>query len=395
MALSDVKCRKAKCPDGRRQVKLTDERGMYLLVTAAGGRYWRMNYRWQGKQRTLALGVYPEVTLAAAREKRDRARAVLRDGRDPARDGKRAAGRRFRDVAEEWLSIRRHELAEGTLRTIMMRLRNDINPAIGDMHVDHIRAADVLAMLQHICERGAVETAHRCRSLTGQILRYAIATGRAESDPTPALKGAIRRPDTQSMAAMLKPEDIGAMLRSIEGYSGTLIVRTALMMLAYTFVRPGELRLARWSEVNPDRGEWRIPAARMKMKGRGDHIVPLSRQVMALLDAVHPVSGYGALVFPGQRSPFRPISDNTLNNALRRMGIGHDRQVAHGFRAMARTLLAEQGWRPEIIERQLAHAEHSKVVAAYNRAEFLPERRKMMQAWADYLDGLRLSSAAH
>ncbi len=388
MPLSDVKCRQARCPDGKRMVKLTDARGMFLLVTDRGGKYWRMNYRWMGKQRTLALGVYPEVTLAVARETRDMARAVLRDGRDPAREKLQRVANRFEAVAGEWLELRRSELAGSTLRIIEMRLKNDINPCLGDMPVARIRAADVLSMLQNICKRGAVETAHRCRSLTGQILRYAIVTGRAENDPTPALKGAIRRSDPHSMAAMLEPGDIGRMLASIEGYGGTLIVRNALLMLAYTFVRPGELRQACWTEIRWDAAEWRIPAARMKMKGRGTHIVPLSRQAVDLLRQLQSISGHGGLIFPGTRTPLRPISDNTLNHALRRMGITHDQHVAHGFRAMARTLLAEQGWKPEYIERQLAHAEQSRVAAAYNRAEFLPERRRMMQAWADYLDGL-------
>jgi len=389
MALSDVKCRKTRCPDDKKQIKITDAHGLYLLITDRGGRYWRWNYRWQGKQRTLAIGVYPDVTLAEAREARDQARAMLRDGRDPGRERGRKRGNRFRDVAGEWMDMRRHDLADSTVRLIEMRLVNDILPHIGDIPVADVRASDVLAMLQAVCERGAVETAHRCRSIVGQVLRYAIVTGRAESDPTPALKGAIRRPDTKSMATMLEPDAIGAMLRGIDAYGGSMVVRCALMLNILTFVRPSELRLARWDEFDLDAAEWRVPAARMKMKNRGDHIVPLADQAVDLLRELQAVTGYSDLVFPSPWGTNKPISTNTLNHALRRMGISKNRQVVHGFRAMARTLLAEQGWNPEFIERQLAHVEQSRVVAAYNRAEHLPERRRMMQAWADYLDAVK------
>jgi len=389
--LTDAKCRRARCPDGRRFVKLTDGGGMFLLVTDAGGRYWRMNYRFGGKQKTLALGVYPVVPLAQAREKRARAKVLLRDGFDPALEMRRRAAHRFDAVAREWLEMRRPELADSTVRVVEMRLINDINPVIGHIGVDRIRAADVLGMLRAVCARGAVETAHRCRTIVGQILRYAIVTGRAESDPTPALRGAIQRPDARHMPAILDPELIGDMLRRIDAYAGTMVVRNALRLIIYTFVRPGELRLARWDEFDLAVAEWRIPAARMKMKDRGDHIVPLARQAVAVLREMAPVSGYAEMVFPGVRDARRPISNNTLNHALRRMGIGKDVQVAHGFRAVARTLLAEQGWNPEYIELQLAHAERNSVVAAYNRARHLPQRREMMQAWADYLDGLKQS----
>lgn len=392
MALSDVRCRKAVCPEGRKQIKLSDAGGLFLLVNDRGGKYWRMNYRFDGKQRTLAIGVYPEVTLAEARGKRDMARATLRDRRDPAVSMRRSRARAFEAVAAEWMNMRRHELAASSVRMLEMRLKNDINPAIGGIDVGDVRAADILELLQVVCDRGAVETAHRCRALIGQVLRYAIVTGRAENDPTPALRGAIRRPDSRSMAAMLNPDDIGGMLRLIDGYNGTLVVRNALLLNIYTFVRPSELRLARWSEFNLHRSEWRVPAERMKMKGRGDHIVPLASQSVDLLREMEPVSGFGDLVFPGVRSYAQPISANTLNHALRRIGIDKTKQVAHGFRAMARTLLAEQGWPAETIERQLGHAERSKVVAAYNRAEHLPERRKMMQAWADYLGQLRIKN---
>jgi len=292
-------------------------------------------------------------------------------------------------VAAEWVELRRGELAASTVRLIEMRLKNDINPVIGGMAVGQVRAADILGMLHNVCGRGAVETAHRCRSIVGQVLRYAIVTGRAEHDPTPALKGAIRRPDSKHMATLLKPADIGDMLRRIDNYQGTMVARCALMLNIMTFLRPGELRQAAWAEIDLDAALWMVPAARMKMKNRGDHIVPLARQAVDLLRELHRATGYGPLVFPGRLNPADPIAYNTLNHALRRMGIDKNKQVAHGFRAMARTLLAERGWRAEIIERQLAHAEQSRIVAAYNRAEFLAERREMMQDWADYLDALR------
>ncbi len=390
MALSDLKCRRSKCPDGKNQIKLTDAHGLYLLVKKMGGKYWRWDYVWQGKRKTLALGVYPDVTLKDAREARDQARGRRREGRDPGREKVRRRCNLFEKVAEEWLEVRRHDLAASTVRLIEMRLKNDINPVIGDIGIGDMRASDVLGMLQIICDRGAVATAHRCRAMVGQIMRFGIVTGRCESDPTPALKGAIRKPSVKSMAAMLEPKQIGAMLRGIDDYSGTYVVRCALQLNLLTFVRPSELRLAEWAEFDLDGGEWRVPAERMKMKDRGDHIVPLATQAVDILNELHQSTGFGALVFPSPFDPKKPLSANTLNHALRRMGIEKNRQVVHGFRAMARTLLAEHGWTAEIIERQLAHAEQSRVVAAYNRAEFLPERRRMMQAWGGYLDELRI-----
>ncbi len=386
--LSDAKCRRARCPDGKRQIKISDERGLYLLVTYAGGRYWRMNYRYGGKQKTLAIGVYPEVSLAEARNQRNLARKILRDGRDPAVARRIDAGTTFRAIADEWLQREAIDRAATTVEQNRSRLAQHILPRLGDIPVAEIRASDILRVLEHIDARGTPTTAHRCRSLIGQILRYAIATGRCESDPTPALRGAIRQPPARHMPALLDPAAIGCMLDAIMTYHGHHTIRHALMLLAYTFVRPGELRHAAWDEFDMNRHEWRIPDARMKMRGRGSHIVPLSRQALQILDTQRAISGHCVLVFPGIRDPRKPLSDNTLNSALRRMGVGKDQHVAHGFRAMARSLLAEHGWRPEIIERQLAHQEQSKVVAAYARAEHMDDRRAMMQEWADYLDSL-------
>jgi len=388
MALSDLKCRRAKCPENRKQIKLTDGKGMHLLVNKSG-KYWRMDYRHADKRKTMALGVYPETGLADARAKRDAARKVLRDGRDPGKERQIQQENSFEAIAAEWMTIRKLELAESTTRLTAMRLKNDINPAIGHLPVSKVRASDVLAMLQGICDRGAAETAHRCRSITGQILRYAIVTNRAESDPTPALRGAIRRPEGKRMATMLDPVEIGKMLRGMRAYTGTPVVRIALQLIVLLFVRPGNLRYAEWPEINWKKSEWRIPAHKMKIKNRGDHIVALSTQAIELLRELQPITGHGVLIFPGVRSPLKPISENTLNHALRYIGIEKGAQVAHGFRAMARTLLAEEGWNPEYIESQLAHAKQSKVIAAYDRAKYLKERREMMQAWSDYLEKLR------
>jgi len=389
MALSDLKCRKAKCPADKKQIKFTDGHGMHLLVNDAGGKYWRFNYRFQSKQKTMAFGVYPEIGLAEAREKRDAARKIVRDGRDPNKEHQIEKENHFEAIAAEWLALRKLELEPSTIRLTEMRLINDIYPHLGSMPIASVKAADILRLLKATCDRGAVSTAHRCRSIVGQILRYAIVTGRSESDPTPALKGAIQRPNIKSMAATLDPKEIGQMLRSMESYTGTAVVRIALQLIAILFLRPGELRFGEWSEINWETAEWRIPDDRMKMKGRGDHIVPLPEQAIALLRELHQITGHGTLIFPGIRSPMKPISNNTLNHALRYMGIDKSKQVAHGFRAMARTLLAELGWEPEYIERQLAHAEQNKVTAAYNRAKHLVKRKEMMQAWADYLDELK------
>jgi len=388
MALSDLKCRRAKCPEDKKQIKLTDEKGMHLLVNKSG-KYWRFDYRYADKRKTMAFGVYPETSLIEARAKRDEARKTLRDGRDPGKERQIQQENNFEAIAKEWLTIRKLELAPSTTRLTEMRLKNDINPHIGDLPVNTIRASDILSMLQNICDRGAEETAHRCRSIVGQVLRYAIVTNRAESDPTPALRGAIRRPEGTPMATMLDPKEIGKMMRGIDNYKGTPVVRIALQLIALLFVRPGNLRFATWSEINWKKAEWRIPAHKMKIKNKGDHIVALSTQALALLHELHPITGHGELIFPGVRSPMKPISENTLNHALRYTGVGKGKQVAHGFRAMARTLLAEEGWNPEYIESQLAHAKQSKVIAAYDRAKFLKERKEMMQAWADHLDELK------
>lgn len=396
MPLSDVKCRKAKCPADKKQIKLADEKGLYLLVNSKGGKYWRMDYRHgispaTGKptRKTLALGVYPDISLAKAREKRDDARAMIAEGQDPASHHQARSGSTFAAIAAEFIDKERDSLAAGTVQNLEGRLRIHVLPKIGHRPIDSIEAPDLLAIAREIERQGKNETAHSTVALCGRVIRYAIATGRARRDPSQDIKGALRPINVTHRPAVTEPDKIGELLRAVWGYAGTPSVIAALRVISYTFVRSGELRPAEWREIDWKAAEWRIPGNRMKMKGRGDHIVPLSSQVIDQLRELHTFTGTGRLIFPGLRTPDRPLSENTLNAALRSMGISPDEHVTHGFRATARTLLAETGWRPEIIEVQLAHSKRDKIQAAYDRASYLPERRKMMQAWADYLDNLR------
>ncbi|RMF20770.1 MAG: DUF4102 domain-containing protein [Deltaproteobacteria bacterium] len=386
--LSDLKARKAKCPDGKKQVKLYDGHGLYLLVTAQGRKYWRMDYRFEGKRKTLALGVYPEVSLEEARELALQARKALRQGMDPVllKRMLQAEGVTFRQVYEEWSARHLPTLAEKTRQKIASFMHRYVLPAIGNAPIQRVDAPMVLALLRRIEAQGKVHTAHRVRQVIGQVFRYAVATGRASTDPTYALRGALAPERPSSRAAILDPARLAELMRAIHDYGGFPGVRNALLALAHTFVRPGELRLAQWCEIDLDSALWRIPAHRTKM--RREHLVPLSRQVLAILQEQRERYPWSELVFPGARMR-RPLSDNTFNMALRAMGYDGRTHVAHGFRATARSLLAEHGWPPEAIERQLAHVEQSKSVRAYARAEHLETRRAMMQAWSDYLDRLR------
>jgi len=369
--------------------KLFDERGLYLLVTPDGGRWWRLKYRYAGREKLISLGVYPDVTLKQARERRDEARRLLADGIDPS--AKRQAERisradTFRALATEWLALQKH-LSPSTLDRDRARLERFIYPFLGAAPVSAITAQQLLATLRRIEARGTYETAHRVRAVVSRILRYAVATGRAEHDVSADLKGALAPRLRRNFPAITDPARIGELLRAIDGYIGQATTHAALRLAPYVFVRPGELRRAEWAEIDLERAEWRIPAH--KMKTREPHIVPLSRQAVGILRELQPLTGHGRYVFPSLRTAAEPISNNTLNAALRRLGYDKTEMVAHGFRAMASTLLNEQGWPPDVIELQLAHKERNKVRAAYNRAERLAERREMMQAWADYLDALR------
>jgi integrase len=385
-------CRNARyTPAGKH--KLFDGGGLYLEIHANGSKYWRLKYRYAGKERRLALGVFPAVSLAEARNRRDDARRLLRDGIDPAsaRTAVKAqqapVDNTFGAVAAEWL--RRREQHEGLAEVTTAKTRwfLSLAEALNDKPAEAITAPDVLMILRKLEENGNIDTAHRVKQKIGQVLRYAVATGRAQYDVTAALRGALVPLRHKHRAALTKPAEAGRLLRAIETHRGQPTTRAALQLSALTFVRPGELRRAEWSEIDLDACEWRIPAEKMKM--RAAHIVPLSRQATAILRALQPLTGSGRYVFPSLRGASRCMSENTVNVAIRDLGFGPAEMTAHGFRSMASTLLNEQGWNRDAIERQLAHAERDTVRAAYNYAEHLPERRKMMQAWADYLDRLR------
>lgn len=386
---------KALKPRGK-PYKKSDARGLYVEVRPNGAKYWRFKYRFAGKEKLLSMGVYPDTSLKLAREKRDAARTDLAAGIDPSqkRQAKKAEIRavaeadndRFRSVAEEWLQ-KNPDLKPATVRQLERRLEKYVYPHIGRCPIDELGAPDLLKMLRRIEAQGIHETAHRVRSLVSRIFRYAVATGRAERDPAADLVGALAKVKAKNFAATTDPRRIGELLRAIDGYQGQPSVMSALKLAPLVFVRPGELRGAEWSEFDLAGREWRIPGRRMKMDA--EHVVPLAKQALSILEELQEITGDGRLLFPGLRSAARPISNNTMNAAMRRMGFAADEMTAHGFRTMASTRLNEMGFDPDVIELQLAHTDSNKVRAAYNRASKMPQRKKMMQAWADYLDGLR------
>lgn len=390
MPLSDTAIRNAKPADKPR--KLADGGGLYIEVAPSGGKWWRFKYRFEGKEKRLSLGVYPDVGLKEAREKHTEARKLLAAGVDPsankkamkAAQGNRAANS-LEVVAREWFASRAPSWKENHSSKIIRRLEVDIFPWLGARPITEISAPDLLTVLRRIESRGALETAHRALACCGQVFRYAIATGRAQRDPAADLRGALPPVSTKHFPTITDPLKIGELLRAIDGYSGTYQTRYALRLAPMLFVRPGELRKAEWVEFDLDKAEWRIPAERMKMKTT--HLVPLPTQAVAVLRELYCISGEGKFVFTGARTTTLPMSENTINAALHRMGYKGE-FVGHGFRHMASTLLNEQGFNRDAIERQLAHAERDGVRAAYNYAEYLPERKRMMQSWADYLDGL-------
>jgi integrase len=391
MPLSDPAVRNAKPAD--KPYKLTDGDGLYLLVKNAG-KYWRYDYRYVGKRKTLAFGVYPVITLAEARERRTQARKLLANGSDPGvikqakkREEKELSANTFEAVAREWHQKQSVKwVPKNTARTLSL-LSRSIFPAIGNAPIAQVTAGSLLSAIQKIESRGNIETAHRAMQICGQIFRYAIATGRAQADLSVVLKGALTPVKETHHASITDPKKIRDLLLALDGYDGSFVTKTALKLAPLLFVRPGELRHAEWSEINFDAAEWRIAAGKMKMKAV--HLVPLSTQAIAILRELEPHTGDGRYVFPGVRSYARPMSENTVNAALRRLGYEKNEMTGHGFRSMASTILHEQGWPHEAIERQLAHAERNKVSAAYNYAEHLPKRREMMQAWSDYLDRLK------
>jgi len=373
--------------------RMFDEKGLYLEVAPSGGKWWRFKYRYAGKEKRLSLGTYPDVSLANARERRDAARKLLAQGTDPgaARKEEQAISaddaRTFGVVALEWYEKQRPGWTESTAYNIMRRLERELLPPFGTRPIKKVAPKMILEAIAKIEDRGCHETARRALQCCGQIFRYAMVSDYVESDPTPSLRGALMAVVEKHRASITDPKAIGPLLRALWGYEGSPITACALRFAPLTFVRPGELRHAEWSEFDLDTAEWRIPGPKMKMKEQ--HIVPLSRQALVVLETLRTLTGGGRFLFPSERTGDRPMSENTVNGALRRLGYTKEEMTGHGFRSMASTLLNEIGWNRDAIERQLAHAERSGVRAAYNYAEYLPERRKMMQAWADYLDKLR------
>lgn len=389
MALSDAKVRSAKSRS--KPYKMSDGEGLFLMVAPTGGKYWRFKYHYAGKEKLLALGVYPDVSLSDARERRAQARKIVAAGNDPG-EAKKEAKRlivlksesAFEAVAREWHEQRKHEWVDITSKNTLSRLERHVFPKIGERPIAGITAPEILSMLRVVESSGALDTMQRVMQTCGQVFMYAIATGRAERNPVPDLRGALKTP-VKKHYAYLRAADLPEFLLKLDTYEGELQTKLAMRLLLLTFVRTTELRAAEWREFDLDKGEWRIPAARMKMKE--EHLVPLSRQAIKLLRELRAQTGKRQYVFPNQQNSVKFMSENTILYALYRMGY-HSRATGHGFRATASTILNENGFFPDVIERQLAHCERNKVRAAYNHAQYLPERRKMMQWWADYLDGV-------
>lgn len=395
MPLSDLGIRKAKAePD--RTIKLSDGGGLQLWISATGSKLWYLAYRFEGKQKKLAIGPYPAVTLAQAREQRDQAKALLRDDIDPAAHKKAARQARhavtentFGRLARELLDKKAKEGKAAKTVSKNEWLLSLAAPELGELPIEQINAPAILATLRKVETRGRIETAHRLRSVIGEVFRYAIATGRAQADPTGALRGALMAPKTTHRPAITDEKGFGGLLRTIDGYNGSPEIRIALQLLALTLVRPGELRHARWQEIDMDKAVWSIPAERMKM--RRPHRVPLAPQSLALLNQLRQFTGHRDLLFPGTRSHLRPISENTLNAALRRLGYGKDEMTSHGFRSSASSLLNESGlWNPDAIEAQLSHVDKNSIRRAYARAEYWDERVRMMDWWASKITHLQL-----
>lgn len=395
MTLTDTFVRSVKADLGKPAgVKHSDAYGLYLHVKSAG-KYWRMAYRFAGKQKTLALGVYPEVSLAQARKRRDEAKAQIADGVDPSID-KRVVRQKlqsvhantFAKIAEQWLKATAAERKSITQQKIQTWLTKDILPTLGKHPISTITARDVLAMARKIENRGALDSAKRIVQLVGQIFRFAVAEGSTERDVTADLRGALKTPKKKHYAAITEPKELAPLLRAIDGYTGHPYCRAALRLTPMLFVRPGELRHAEWAEIDFDLAEWRIPGSKMKMSN--DHIVPLSKQAIAILQALQPLTGHGKYVFPSIRTGERPMSENTVAAALRALGYDSDTQTVHGFRATARTILDEVlGERVDWIEHQLAHTVKDANGRAYNRTAHLADRKGMMQRWSDYLDQIK------
>ena len=399
--LTDAQCKNAVCPPDKKQVRFTDAGGMYLQVSPAGSKRWFLKYRIAGVEKQLALGSYPDVTLTAARKAREAAKLEKSAGRDPVQARKVAklkaltpAADTFETTALEWYAMKLDSWSSHYAIREKRNLEKDLFPFLGSRHIGAIEAIELLATVRRVEERGALDVAHRVLTTAGQVWRYAVATGRAQRDISADIRGALKPHHGKHFAAITEPLELGKLIRVIRGYQGGPIVRAALQLAPLLFQRPGELRAAAWAEFDLDAAMWTIPSSRMKRSVEGKqngnpHQVPLSTQAVAILRKLQPLTGHGALVFHGERSHERPISDNTLRAALLTLGYGPDVQSVHGFRATARTLLAEElNIDPLVIEAQLAHAVKDANGRAYNRTQYMKHRTRMMQQWADYLDKL-------
>lgn len=391
MPLSDTAIRNAK--PGEKSYTLTDERGLSIQINPNGGKWWRLRFRFDGKEKMLSVGTYPDIGLKEARERREEARNLLANGVDPSQHRKATKAAKvalsansFEIICREWLENKRSVIEEAQYKKALARLQKDVFPWMGSRPITDITAPEVLAVLRRIDSRGARYTAHKAKSEISQCFRYAIATGRADRDPCPDLKGAIPAPKTENLPSITNPKDVAELLRAIDGFKGTFVVRCALLLAPLLFVRPGELRKAAWDGFDLDKGEWRY----FINKTKTEHLVPLASQAVVILRELRALTGRGGYVFPG-RDPQLPMSDAAVNAALRRMGYDTKTEITgHGFRAMARTILHEElHVKPEVIEHQLAHQVADALGTAYNRTKFLKERKAMMQLWADYLEKLK------
>ncbi|MBQ1784260.1 MAG: integrase arm-type DNA-binding domain-containing protein [Gammaproteobacteria bacterium] len=400
MALTVAACKNAAPKD--KPYKLTDERGLYLEVAPGGAKYWRLKYRFAGKEKRLAFGVFPEVGLADARAKRDEARRLLADGQDPAAVKKaqrqaviRDTTNSFRAVAERWLAVRQQEWAPKHTRTVEQRLAGNILPWLGDKPIHQISTPDVAEVLERAAKRGAIETAHRLAHIIKGVFAYAEAAGVVQTNQIGAITKTLPSRQPKHLAAATTPAELAPMLRAIDGYHGTFVVSCALKLAPLLFCRPGELRHMEWAELDLEAGEWVIPGAKLKgltvrKSDRDAHLVPLSHQAVEILRQLQPLTGRGRYVFPSARDSKRPMSDNAVLSALRRLGIEKSEMSGHGWRATARTIGAEVlNFRPDLLEAQLAHTVKDANGRAYNRTTFAAERRDMMQRWADFLDSIK------
>jgi integrase len=392
MSLTNTAIKNARPSD--KTARLFDGGGLYLEVAPSGGKWWRLKYRFEGKEKRLSLGVYPDVGLREARERRDEARKLLADGVDPGENRKAAKAAKttllansFEVIAREWLAKMKSEWADSHYIKVVLRLENDVFPWIGSKPITEVTAPVLLTVARRVLDRGIADTPHRILQSCGQIFRYAIATGRAERNPVPDLRGALPSPQRKNFPSITDPVKVGELLRAIEGHRGTLAVNCALRLAPLVFCRPGELRMAKWEDIDLERGIWDYFVTKVK----AEHLVPLSRQAVAILKEIQPLTGHGKYVFPGARDHTKPMSPAAINAALRRMGYDTKTEITgHGFRAMARTILHERLKVPEnFIERQLSHKASGPLGTAYDRAKYIDDRIPMMQTWADYLDELK------